>query len=74
MKWLHNADTNEWEATTDEWRMGAYQDIATPQWYGFIIRLAPPYDRHESYVCDSAMEARKWCQAEVAHWPATSSQ
>ncbi len=42
MKWLHNADTNEWEATTEEWRMGVYQDIATPQWYGFIVRLVPP--------------------------------
>jgi hypothetical protein len=74
MKWLHNSYTDEWEATTDEWRMGVYQDVATPQWYGWIVRLAPPHDRHESYAHGSAMEARKWCEAEIAHWPAADAQ
>jgi hypothetical protein len=74
MKWLHNAATDEWEASTDDWRMGAYQDVATPQWYGWIARLAPPHDRHESYACDSAMDARKWCQEEIAHRQAAGSQ
>jgi|GEM_PF-3045161 hypothetical protein len=70
MRWLHNSDTDEWEASNERWRAGVYQDIATPQWYGRITRLVPPYDHHESYACDSAMEARKWCIAEIAHWEA----
>ena len=71
MKWLHHSATDEWEATTAEWRLRAYQDIASSYWYGAIERLIPPHDRHESAACDSAMEARKWCQAELAHWATT---
>ena len=71
MKWLHHLATDEWEATTAEWRLRAYQDIASNYWYGAIERLIPPHDRHESAACDSAMEARKWCQAELAHWATT---
>jgi hypothetical protein len=71
MKWLHNDATDKWEASTEHWRMGVYQDAASSYWYGWIERQSPPHDRHESAACDSAMEARKWCQAEIAHYPTT---
>jgi hypothetical protein len=67
MKWLHNATTDEWEAATDQWRMGVYQDVTSEYWYGWIERQLPPRDRHESAAYDSAMDARTWCQAEMTH-------
>ncbi len=67
LKWLHNAETDQWEADAEQWRLGAYQSLYSSDWYGWIERKAAPQDRHESYACASAMEARKWCQAELAH-------
>jgi hypothetical protein len=68
MKWLHDSNTDQWNATTDQWRLGVQQSIYNTDWYGWIERLVPPHDRHESYACASAMEARKWCEAELKRW------
>jgi hypothetical protein len=32
MKWLHNADTDQWEAATERWRMCAQQSPYSADW------------------------------------------
>ena len=66
MRWQRNRQTNQWEATTGVWRAVVARMSGAGDWYPYVQRIAPPYDRRDGPACEWAVEGRAWCEAEIA--------
>ena len=65
MDWQLNRQLKHWQASSGAWRAVVAQ-LHSGEWYPYVERLQPPYERYDGPSCAQALEGRVWCKAKLA--------